>query len=171
MGLRPAKIYRKKPSKPYTRVSEKKGKGYISGAPAPKISIFEMGNKEREFSQKVTLRVEKGCGIRDNALEAMRIASNSYLRKNLTPENYNLRIPIYPHHILRYHPQAGVAQADRYYSGMKKPFGRPTGRSALVDDNQEVLIIKVDEGDIDAAKKAAERGGMKIPVSFRVRVE
>lgn len=171
MGLRPAKIYRKKPKKPYTRVSEKKGEGYISGAPAPKISIFEMGNKKREFSEKVALRVEEGCGIRDNALEAMRIAANSYLKKELTPENYNLRIPIYPHNILRYHPQAGVAQADRFYSGMKKPFGRPTGRSALVDKNQSVLNIKVDENDIQDAKKAAERAGMKIPVSFKVRVE
>ena len=130
-----------------------------------------MGNKEREFEKKVTLNVEEGCGIRDNALEAMRVAANSYLKKEVLPENYNLRIPIYPHNILRYHPQAGVAQADRYYSGMKKPFGRPTGRSALVDDNQEVLIIKVDEGNVQDAKKAAERAGMKIPVSFKVRVE
>jgi len=77
----------------------------------------------------------------------------------------------YPHHVLRHHPLAGVAQADRYYEGMRKPFGRPIGRAAIMDDQQDVLVARVDKGDVQVARKAAERAGMKIPVQFRVHVE
>lgn len=172
MGLRPGSIYRDVPGQPYTRMSEKKDKdNYIKGAPAPKITIFEMGAKNEDFDKRVVLKVDEECSIRSNALEASRVAANSYLRRNLTPETYHLKMKPYPHHVLRHHPLAGVAQADRYYEGMRKPFGRPIGRAAIMDDQQHVLVARIDEGDVQVARKAAERAGMKIPVQFRVHVE
>ncbi len=173
MSLRPARIYRDKPGQPYTRMSQKKDKdNYITGAPAPKIQIFETGQKAKEFAdeQKVSLRVDEECAIRGNALEAARIAANSHLRKELGLEHYHLKVKVYPHHVLRYHPLAGVAQADRYYEGMRKPFGRPTGRAALVDDQQEILFARLRGEDRQTARKALERAGNKIPVGFRVRM-
>jgi len=152
-------------------MSQKKDKdNFIKGAPAPKISIFETGAKQGDFDSRVVLTVDRDCCIRSNALEAARVAANSYLSRNLDPEGYHLKVKPYPHHVLRYHPLAGVAQADRYYEGMRKPFGRPIGRGAIVDEDQEIILVRIDEGDIQVAKKAAKRAGMKIPVKFRVKV-
>lgn len=173
MSLRPARIYRDKPKRPYTRMSQKsENDNYITGAPAPKISIFETGQSQKEFDdeKRVSLHAEEGCGIRGNALEAARVAANSHLRKELGLENYHLRVKVYPHHVLRYHPLAGVAQADRYYEGMRKPFGRPTGRAALVDDDQEIMFARLSGRDYQVARRALERARDKLPVTGRVKV-
>ncbi len=172
MALRPGRIYRDVPGQAYTRMSQKKeNDNFITGAPAPKIQIFDMGAKDKKFTHKVVLKVEKECCIRSNALESARIAANSHLRKSIGREHYHLRIKPYPHHVLRHHPLAGVAQADRYYEGMRKPFGRSIGRAAIVNKNQEIVEVRTNEKNIQAAKKACERAGMKIPVSFRVHVK
>lgn len=168
MGLRPAKIYRKIPGKPYTRISYAMGRSYIAGAPAPRISIFEMGTKGKEYPVKVSLVLEKDCCIRSNALEALRVTANSYLNKRIPGKNYFLRIEVYPHHITRYHPIAGVAQADRYYQGMSKPFGRPDGRAAIVKRGQEVLSIYIDRENLNIGKTAAKRARMKLPVGAKI---
>ena len=172
MGDRPARIYREKPNQPYTRQSQKKSDNFIKGAPAPRVTQYEQGAKKTEFDSSVALRVEEGCAIQSEALEAGRIAANSHISKVLDPEeDYFLKIKPYPHHVLRYHPLAGVAQADRYYEGMRKPFGRPIGRAALVDDDQVIIRIDVDEDDIDEARKALERATHKMPVSCRVLIQ
>lgn len=173
MGLRPARIYRDKPGQPYTRMSQKsENDNFISGAPAPKISMFENGAKSDKFDneKRVYLTMEKDGAIRGNALESARVAANSHLRKELTPENYHLKVKVYPHHVLRYHPLAGVAQADRYYEGMRKPFGRPTGRAALVDEDQEIMYVRCSADDYQAAKKALRRARDKLPITGRVKV-
>ncbi|MFB6114894.1 MAG: ribosomal protein L16, partial [Candidatus Nanohalobium sp.] len=79
MGDRPARIYRDKPNQPYTRQSQKKKDNYIKGAPAPRVTQFEQGARGQEFDAAVKLVVEEGCGIRSEALEAGRVAANSYL--------------------------------------------------------------------------------------------
>lgn len=173
MGDRPASIYREKPGQPYTRQSQKKAKdNYVKGAPAPRITQYEQGVRNGDFETAVVLEIEKGCAIRSEALEAARIAANSYLTKVLDPEeDYFMKLKPYPHHVLRYHPLAGVAGADRYYEGMRKPFGRPIGRAALVDDEQVIFRIEVDEGDVPEARKALDRAGKKLPVGFRVKLD
>lgn len=172
MGDRPARIYREHPGQPYTRQSQKKNDNYIKGAPAPRVIQYEMGARDKEFSRSVVLQVEEECAIRSEALESARVAANSHLSKVLEPtEDYFLKIIPYPHHVLRYHPLAGIAQADRYYEGMRKPFGRPIGRAALVDKDQEVMRVDLEDEDIPEAKKALERAGHKLPVSCRVRIQ
>lgn len=172
MGDRPASIYREKPNQPYTRQSQKAKDNYIKGAPAPRVTQYEQGVRDGDFDRTVVMRIEKGCGIRSEALEAGRVAASSYLGKELNPEeDYFLKIKPYPHHVLRYHPLAGIAQADRYYEGMRKPFGRPIGRAALVDEDQVIYRVEVDEGDVQEARKALERAIHKMPVSGRVKVE
>lgn len=172
MGDRPASIYREQPNQPYTRKSMKAEDNYIKGAPAPRVTRYEQGVKNGEFEKSVVLESGEDCSIRSEALEAGRIAANSHLSKVLEPEeDYFLKIKPYPHHVLRYHPLAGVAQADRYYEGMRKPFGRPIGRAALVDEGQVIYRVRVDEGDVQEARKAMERANHKMPVGCRVRVE
>ncbi len=171
MGDRPARIYREKPNQPYTRQSERKANdNYVKGAPAPRITQYEQGVKSGDFDRKIGLMVDEGCSIRSEALESARIAANSYLSKNLNiEEDYHLKILPYPHHVIRHHPLAGVAGADRYYEGMRKPFGKPVGRAAIVDENQTILFVRTDEMNTEDAKKALDRAGKKLPVSYRVK--
>lgn len=173
MGDRPARIYREKPGQPYTRQSQVSDKdNYVKGAPAPRITQYEQGAKTKDFETAVVLEVEEGCAIQSEALEAARIAANSYLSKVLDPEeDYHMKLKPYPHHVLRYHPLAGVAGADRYYEGMRKPFGRPTGRAALVDEGQVIFRVRVDEENVQEARKAMDRAGKKLPVSYRVKLD
>lgn len=174
MGDRPASIYREHPGQPYTRQSMRKNDNYIKGAPAPRVTQYNQGarHKEGEFETAVILTVGEDCCIRSEALESGRIAANSYLSKIFEPkEDYILRIRPYPHHVLRYHPLAGIAQADRYYEGMRKPFGRPIGRAAIVDEDQIIYKIEIDEENIPEAKKALERASHKMPVKCRVKLE
>jgi len=174
MGDRPASIYREHPGQPYTRQSQKKSDNFIKGAPAPRVTQYVQGAKqnEEEFDMAVKLVLDEDCNVRSEALEAGRIAASSHLSKVLDPEeDFLLRILPYPHHVLRYHPLAGIAQADRYYEGMRKPFGRPIGRAAIIDEGQTVFRIQVREGDKDEAKKALERTGHKMPVSCRVKLD
>jgi large subunit ribosomal protein L10e len=174
MGDRPASIYREHPGQPYTRQSQRKNDNFIKGAPAPRVTQYVMGAKKsgNEFDTRVILTLDEDCNVRSEALESGRIAANSHLNKVLDPEEeYILRIKPYPHHVLRYHPLAGIAQADRYYEGMRKPFGRPIGRAAIVDEGQEIYVVEVDAGDRHEARKALERAGHKMPVSTRVKVE
>lgn len=172
MALRPAKIYRKVPKMPYTRQSLRvKERSYIKGVPQPKIRMFELGNKEGDFDHILTLRIKEDCCVRHNALEAMRIAANSYLKKMMDDKSYFLKVHVYPHHVLRYHPLAGVAQADRYYQGMSRPFGRPDGTAAICRKNQVIISIGVNEDKVKTAKEALRRAGMKLPVGFKIGVE
>ena len=172
MGDRPASIYREQPSQPYTRKAQNKRDNYVSGAPAPRVTQYEMGARDKDFEKEVVLISEEDCSIRSEALEAGRIASNSYLSKIYDPEEeYKLKIRPYPHHILRYHPLAGIAQADRYYEGMRKPFGRPIGRAAIVDEGDVIMKVSIGEGETDAARKALERANHKMPVTCRVKIQ
>jgi large subunit ribosomal protein L10e len=175
MGDRPASIYREQPNQPYTRQSQKKSDNFIKGAPAPRITQYEQGAKDEEmdeeFNTKVKMVAEEDVSIRSEALEAGRVAINSYMSKVLDPEEeYYFEILPYPHHVLRYHPLAGVAQADRYYEGMRKPFGRPIGRAAIVDEGQKIYEVSVDEGDVQEARRALERANHKMPVPCRVKL-
>jgi large subunit ribosomal protein L10e len=172
MGERPASIYREQPNQPYTRQSQKKSDNFIKGAPAPRVTQFRQGVEDGDFDSAMKLVVEEDCSVRSEALEAGRIAASSYLSKELDPEeDFFLEIRPYPHHVLRYHPLAGVAQADRYYEGMRKPFGRPIGRAAIVDSFQTVYRVEVDRGDVPEARKALERATHKMPVKCRVKME
>lgn len=173
MGDRPASIYRDKPSQPYTRHSQTSAKdNYVKGAPEPKVTQYVMGARNKEFDESLVLKVEEGCSIRSEALESGRIAANSHLSKVMSiEEDYRLRLLVYPHHVLRYHPLAGVAGADRYYEGMRRPFGRPIGRAAIVDESQEIYRIHASASDREDVRKALNRAGDKLPVSTRVRLE
>lgn len=172
MGDRPARIYREQPGQAYTRKSQKKSDNFIKGAPAPRITQYEQGATDKEFNTTVVLKAGEDCNIRSEALEAGRIAAQSYLSKEFDPEeDYKLKIKPFPHHVLRYHPLAGVAQADRYYEGMRKPFGRPIGRSAITDKDQEIITIKTNKDNIQEAKKALERSNHKMPITCRVKLK
>jgi large subunit ribosomal protein L10e len=86
-------------------------------------------------------------------------------------KKFYLKVEVYPHHVIRYHPTAGVAQADRYYQGMSKPFGRPDARAAILKENQEVLNVYINDENLSKAKEALRRAARKLPVPTKIVVE
>src|SRR3989344_347215 len=158
MGLRPARIYRDMDAKrPYTRRAVRvHNKEFIRGVPGSKLHTFEMGNKIGKFDTAVNLYPVENTTIRHNALDASRVAANAYMKKAIGNEvEYFIRVRVYPHHVLREHAQAAIAQADRFYQGMSHPFGKPAGVAARVRKQQPILTIYLNKENLEAGKEAA----------------
>ncbi len=64
-----------------------------------------------------------------------------------------------------------TAGADRLQEGMRRAFGKPTGRAARVENGQSIMIIYVPEDGVETAKKALEVAGTKLPMKTRIVVE
>ena len=159
-----ASNFRVKKNMSYTR------RKYMGGIPGSKIVKFTMGNPTREFTYTVELVNLKEGQIRHNALEAARIAANRILEP-LGRENFFLKIIPFPHQVLREHKRINVAQADRFQEGMKRAYGKPVGTAARIRRGKPILIARVDETDIDAAKEALKRASAKFPVPCRIFVK
>jgi len=171
MGLRPAKCYRSLKDRAYTRIAVTvHKKNYVGTAPALKIRQFNMGSGAKDFSHIVDLIVKSSLQIRDNALEAARIAINKLLTKELGKDGYFMKIRIYPHHILRENKQAQGAGADRVSEGMSHSFGKVIGRSARVRKGQIVVSVLVNEKDVDVAKEALQRANAKFPCKIETKI-
>jgi len=172
MGLRPARIYREF-RRPYTRTAVKvHRKAYIKGVPGSKLHTFEMGNvgMSGKFDKKIYLVSREDATVRHNAIEAGRIAANAYIRKALDDKKYFMKVLVYPHHIMREHAQAAIAQADRFYQGMAHPYGKPTGSAAMIRKSHRIMIIETNKENITAAKEAVRRACDKMPMLCRVEI-
>ena len=170
MGKRPARCYTKISRPPYTRTSRRNKKAYVRGAPDSKITIFELGNKRREFPVHLHLVSTERCRIRHIALESARVAVNRYLTKVLGRQDYHATIRIYPFDILRNNKTLNFAGADRIQQGMKLSFGRPEGRAARVRVGQELITVRVNPKDVKAGKEALNRARYKFPPPCNVVV-
>ena len=170
MALRPGRTTRKL-ERPWTRVSKRKPrKSYVVGVPYPKIHVFEMGNPDKKFDTHLQLVADHSVQIRDNALEASRVVSNKFLERKI-PDNYFFKILVFPHHVLREHSLATGAGADRFSSGMRKAFGKPSGRAARVMKGQRIMSLKLDKKNIDLGRLALKRAGKKLPVHCKIEIK
>ena len=147
MALRKALSYSKKPSRPYTRISKKRGKSFIKRVPQNKIIKYQGGNiKDYEegkhnFEVRLVSYEKIIVQVRDNALEASRMLVNKTLEKN-SPGQYYMEIKAHPHHFLRENKSAAaVAGADRISTGMSQAFGSIIGRAARVHPAGEIIFI------------------------------
>lgn len=162
-SLRPAKCYRKL-ERPNTRVSQSKPrKGYVKGVPPSKIHRFYAGSKKPEYTIKMYLVGRNAVQIRNNALEAARIAATKQLEKKLGPDGFFFRVLIFPHHVLRENPLATGAGADRFQTGMRQAFGRPIGTAARIKENQRILEARVAPGNEAVCVKALKVASSKVP--------
>src|SRR3989338_1369663 len=170
MALRPGRTTRRV-ERPWTRVSQRKPKkSYVVGVPYPKIHVFEMGSKIKQFDTSLWLVMEDSMQIRENSLESARIKSNKYLEKFVGLENYFMKVLTYPHQILREHTLATGAGADRFSMGMRLAFGRPKGRAIITSKGKKIFLLKVDKSNLAHAKKALHRAIQKLPGSCKVVV-
>jgi large subunit ribosomal protein L10e len=144
---------------------------YIHGSPTPKVSKFNMGDLSTHFARRVHLVVTGSVQIRHNALESGRVAANKVLFDKYGETGYRLQLCVYPHIILRENKMIATAGADRLQEGMRRAFGKPTGRAARMVSGQSILIIYVPEDGVETARKACETAGTKMPIRTRIIVE
>lgn len=170
MGLRPARAYRKI-ERPYTRVAVKvPDKNYIGANPAVRIRRFVQGELKDEYDTAYYLVAEDRLQVRDNAIEAARLAIIRYLEKKIQ-KRFWLRVRAYPHHVLRENKQLTGAGADRLQKGMRHAFGRPSGRAAQVYPGKvmfEVVTLKSFEPYV---REAFRRASMKMPGHYKIVIE
>jgi len=157
MVRKPGRMYRSIKQQPFTR------KEYMGGIPASRITQFDMGDKTAKFPIHLSLITNERCQIRHNALEAARITANRALEKYVGTANYRLRIHVFPHHVLRENKQATGAGADRVSQGMRASFGKTVGTAARVETGQEIMSVETTERNVESAKNALRKAGMKIP--------
>jgi large subunit ribosomal protein L10e len=144
---------------------------YIHGAPAPKISKFMMGDTKSQFEYRFSLVAQGPVQVRHNALEAARVAANKVLFDSLGETGYKIHLRLYPHIILRENRMIATAGADRLQEGMRRAFGKPTGRAARIKYGQSILDIYVNSNAIESAKQALHAGSKKLSVACIITQE
>jgi large subunit ribosomal protein L10e len=165
MGRKPNRMYRDIRGQSYTK------REYMGGVPAMRITQFDLGNINGDFPLTITLKGKESCQIRDNALEAARIAAVRYLNKRAGVINYHLKVNIYPHNVLRENKQATGAGADRVSDGMRKAFGKAVGSAARIEGGQRLISIRTTKPYFVVAKEALRKASMKLPTPCEIVIE
>jgi large subunit ribosomal protein L10e len=84
---------------------------------------------------------------------------------------YKIHLRVYPHVILRENRMIATAGADRLQEGMRRAFGKPSGRAARIKYGQSILDIYVNSNAIDAAKQALRVGSTKLSIACVINKE
>jgi large subunit ribosomal protein L10e len=174
MGLRPGHCYCRNVNKrAYTRVATRvHKKNFVGGVPGLRIRQFHMGHGQRDYTHVIHFVTKEKIQIRDNALEAARITVVRQLNRKLTPQNYYMKLRVYPQFFLRENKQAQGAHADRIQQGMSQcPFGKVVARASRVRPNQKIFSILVDEKDIPTVRAILKKAGAKFPCKMGIVVE
>ena len=145
-AVRKALAYSKRKPIVNTRRSKKQQLSYIKAVPPQKIVKFNMGDyrgfEAGKYKIKVTLSTEENIQIRDLALEAIRQSIHKDMTKLLTQKNYFLRCNTYPHNILRNNRIfSGGSKGERVQTGMRKSFGSPEGRAAIIKRGKPIFTV------------------------------
>lgn len=172
MAIRPGRTMRQ-PRRSWSRTAKKKvKKAFVRGVPDARIHMFNMGNHKKmdEYDMVGELVVGEDCQIRDNALEAARVAANKAFEKNILIENYFFQVRLYPHQCLREHSMLTGAGADRLSDGMRLSFGRPTGRAAAVCRGQKVFSVWTYKKYKDQLANGLDRAARKMPGRCHIEI-
>ena len=174
---RKALAYSKRKPVVNTRRSRKQQKSYIKSVPPQKIVKFNMGNIKQfeagRYKIKVTLSTEQNIQIRDLALEAVRQSLHKDMTKLITQKNYFLRCNCYPHNILRNNRvYSGASKGERVQTGMKKSFGSPEGRAAIVKKGRPIFTVYFNgEEHLPAVRTFFKKVTPKLPCRAKVKIE
>ena len=128
----------------YTRHSRVSSKAYIRTVPPQAIVKFVMGDaakfNKNGYNYLVEIKSKQDAQIRDVSVEAARNLLHREIGLDIGADYY-MSVGVYPHHILREHKQAAIAQADRISSGMSLSFGKSVGRAAQVHKGKPLFTI------------------------------
>jgi large subunit ribosomal protein L10e len=130
-----------------------------------------MGDTKSQFEVRFSLIAQAPIQIRHNALEAARVAANKVLFDALGETGYKIHLKVYPHIILRENRMIATAGADRLQEGMRRSFGKPSGRAARIKTGQSILDIYVNSNALEVAKKALKVGSTKLSVACIITEE
>jgi len=136
-----------------------------------KVQKFTMGDSKASYQYKVSLLAESTVQVRHNALEAARVAANKVMFDKLGETGYLIRVLTYPHVVLRENRMIATAGADRLQEGMRRSFGKPTGRAAIIKADKAVIGIYINEPALEHAKEALKVSSSKLPMPCRISVE
>jgi len=165
VALRGSDVY-KQVKRPYTRKSKFKQHMYIRGGiPAKRTVKFDMGDANISYPLRLSLFTLQEGTLLDNAIEASRQTANKYLLKMFggKQSGFYFKIKVFPHHIVRIHPIAMGAGADRYSTGMARAYGKPTNLAARVRAGQELMFIDIPHEKEAIAREALRKAKCKIP--------
>lgn len=159
---------------PYTRKSRVKSKAYIKAVPPACVVKFVMGNSKKwdskGFPYKAEIISRHDAQVRDVALEASRQQILREITETIGTDFF-MSVAVAPHHILREHKQAAVAQADRMSQGMALSFGRTAGRAAQVHEGKAMFIVGLpSEIDIPKFREIYRKTKSKLPVTTRLEI-
>jgi len=143
---------------------------YISSIPQTRIVRFAHGEPKPDYKYTVSLVAPYAIEISSRALESTRVTANKVL-SSAGGLSYFFQIKVYPHKVIRQHKFMGFAGADRLSQGMKRAFGRPTGRSARVGPGQIILSVQVNDNGVDVARTALTRASKKLPIPCKIVVD
>ncbi|MDD2678941.1 MAG: 50S ribosomal protein L16 [Candidatus Nanoarchaeia archaeon] len=170
--LRGSDVY-KTLKRPYTRKSKFKQHMYIRGGiPSKRTVKFDMGDMNSNYPLRVSLFTLQEGTLLDNAIEASRQTANKFLLKSFggKQSGFHFKIKVFPHHIVRIHPIAMGAGADRYSTGMARAYGKPTNLGARVSAGQELMYIEVPIEKEAVAKEALRKATCKLPFKSLIEV-
>ncbi len=166
--LRPAHTMRDASSQSWSRYSLKNPKkNYVKSLPHTSLLIFKMG-VEKPYDVELRLESQQPIQLRSNALEAARLLVNKQLEAQL-PQNYLLRVLVYPHNVIREHKMAQGAGADRISQGMSLSFGKGISVAARVRRNQALFSLRVSSGNRRFATEALKKAALKLSGAYKIR--
>ncbi|MBD3210873.1 50S ribosomal protein L16 [Candidatus Micrarchaeota archaeon] len=170
MGLRPAKTFRKPDRQPWCRYSRSKPrKSYIKAMPHADLHQFRMGEMKEDFDTQIDLVCKEPIIIRDNAIESARQSSNKRLEKEMAGEYFFMVRP-FPHHVIRENKMISGAGADRLQKGMRRSFGRPTDKAAIMEKGKVVFTVYTYKKHAKLVKEALTIAQRKLSGKYRVEV-
>ena len=158
------KNYRAPVGMPYVR------KEYIAGNPGLKIAKFTSGTSSNEYDYRLELVADGVAQIRQNALEACRLAANKTLASEVGESAFFSVLKLYPHVILRENKMIAAAGADRLQEGMRRAFGKAVGRAARVRKGQTIIELYIKANALEEAKQALKTAGSKLPITTSVKI-
>lgn len=156
---------------PYTRKSKYKKKMFIRGGiPSLRVTKFDTGLSNIEYPMRVSMfSLQKGQII-NTAIEAGRQVAQHYITDAFGKDNYHFKIKVYPHQVCRYHSIAMGAGADRYSSGMARPYGKPVYLAAQIKAGEEIMYIELFPNKEQEARIALKKASSKLPLKVYIEV-
>ncbi len=171
-SLKPAKTQRE-PRRAWTRTAKRKvKKAFVRGVPDSRLRSFDMGfAKPKDCEIELDLVSSEHFQMRDNSLESARVMANKIFEKKIGRDFYYFKVRVFPHQCLREHSMLTGAGADRLSSGMRKPFGRPIGRAAVVKKGQKIFTVYTMKQFENHAKEGLKRAAMKLSGSPKIVIK
>lgn len=157
-------------TRPWTRKSKFKKKGFIKAIPTIKVVRYTMGDPKKDFKYNIKLIAKKPHQIRHNALESSRQIVNRALNEKVGPSNYLFQINAYPHHVLRENRMLSGAHADRLQTGMSHSFGKAMGTAAQIPKGKTVFTVKVNKEFIEQARLALKTATPRLPSTYTIEI-